>query len=83
MNGIIDLVDGKKMNCQRFCDNQKRSNVCLNVKIYCFSSSVMIVSEESVGLGLLDGQKKSFKDITLGNCDEHFSFFFYTKRLSS
>ena len=63
--------------------NHKRSNVCLNVKIYCFSLSVMIVSKESVGLGLLDDQTKSFKDVTLGSCDEHFSHFFNTKRLNS
>ncbi len=40
----------------------------LNVKI-CryFSMSLMIVKEESLGFGLLVGQKKQFKDIALSS----------------
>ena len=50
----------------------------------CFSLSVMTVNEESLGFGLLFGQK-SVKVLlwTLGNYEEHFSFFFIFERLNN
>lgn len=42
--------------------------------ICCFSMSYFDYLN-IFGLGLLVGQNKTFEDITLGNCDQHFSQF--------
>ena len=39
----------------------------LNVRICCFSSSIMTVNEEALGFGLLVRRKKLFQDVTLGS----------------
>lgn len=37
----------------------------LNVRIGCFSSSLMILNEESLGFGMMAEQQKQFEDDTV------------------
>lgn len=41
--------------------------ILLNLRICFYSLSFMTVNEESLGFGLLVGQKKQFEDVTLAS----------------